>query len=144
MSLVYKKLIGAFIIFALVPIPVWASSCTATRSTDIPFEHDETRLNRASIKILDAYVISVSPLDINITVICPVKSYREQNTVSDINAKRVDAVKKFLVTKGIPENKISTYLECEVINFAENNNMILVETFGNNRRCLETLLDNPP
>ena len=93
---------------------------------------------------MDDYVVQISSLDINITVVCPIKSYREQNTVSDINEKRVDAVKKFLVTKGIPKNKISTYLECEVINFANNNNMILVETFGNNRRCLETLLDNPP
>ena len=114
-------------------------------AVEIPFEHGETRLNSESTKILTDYVLHVvTNLHMGVTMIVPAKSYCKQKPVSDINAKRVDNVKMFLVKKGIPKNKIFTSLECTVIDSVKEDNLVVVETIGDPRRLKEQFGSNIP
>ena len=107
-------------------------------AANIPFEQGETRMNSGSEKILIDYALRVvTGFDMSVTIIVPAKSYCKQTPVSDINAKRVDNVKMFLVKKGIPENEIFASPECTVIDSVKEDNLVVVETIGDRRRCFE-------
>jgi hypothetical protein len=124
-----------FLLFFIFTFPVYAS-CKVILEEEVPFGYLETALNNKSITILNSYTLRVNAIDIDVIIVYPTRLDCKMSNYCDIDAKRVENVKAYLVENGIPENKVFAFNEQKTVDFLINKDAVLVESIGFDRRCL--------